>query len=160
MKKLILVFLLFCSLTGVAQTRYVLYTDSAGYNHVSSTPLPLIAIWGFRGTSAQYTKGDGTYGTLPTATPYTVLAKSASYTVSFSDFGSSTVLKIPVTATSGAVVITITTTTVPSGYTVIVSKTDASTNAVTISGVTSDNIMTVQNSSKEVLSDGSTLSQN
>lgn len=136
-----------------AQTQYNLYMDSVGQQHISTTATPKVALTG--------SYNDLTNKPSLAAQAITVLPKSANYTVSLSDFGAAKVLKIPVSASGGSVTITVTTTTIPSGYTVIISKTDNTSNAVTIAGLGFDNVMTVQNSSKEVIDDSGTfLSQN
>lgn len=131
------------------------WLNSIAWSKITSVP----TIYSFTGSSSQYTKGDGTYGTLPSIPAATVLTKSANYTITTGDFGTAKVLYVPVSASGGNVTITMPTASSITGYIIIITKTDATANLVTISGLSADNSMSVQNSSKEIISDGTTIRQ-
>lgn len=176
MKKYLTITLLFFATFCKAQTPSphlkLLAVDSAFNNLITSFYLAQVAMSGYyenllhipsisiNGTSHSVT--DGQSWTISTTVPaITVLApKTSNYTVTTSDFGTAKVLYVPVDCTSGAVTITEPTASSITGYTIIIAKTDATSNMVTISGLATDNKMNIQNSSKETFSDGTAIRQN
>jgi len=148
----------------------VYFADSVLNNQLSPTPLPQVAISGYydnllhipnisiNGISHAVTDGQS-WTTSSSAPTIPVLPKSANYTVTTSDFGSAKVLYVPVDCTSGAVTITAPTASTVGGYTIVLTKTDATANALTISGLGSDNVISVQTSAKQIISNGSTYIQ-
>lgn len=101
-------------------------------------------------------------GYLTASNPPNSLTKSSSYTIVSGDFasGKPPILHIWVDCTSGALTATLPTASSFSGYVVVVGKTDASGNLLTISGCSFDNKMSIQNSVKEFFSNGTTWLQN
>ena len=135
-------------ITG-APTIYTFTGTSAQYTKGDGTYGTLPSSYAFTGTSSQYTKGDGTYGTLIPNT----LQKAANYTVLSTDFTPNTAtLYITVDCTSGNNTITLPTATSYPGYQIVVAKSDATSNTLTISGLNQDNLISVQYSSKTALS--------
>lgn len=159
------------ALCGMAQTQYVLYVDSAFMSHVSATAMPMVSIYGryndltskpaisINGVSQTVTNGQS-WTVSGSAVAIPILPKTANYTVVSGDFGSAKVLYVSADATAGNMTITLPTASGVSGYTVIVTKTDATGNSVTISGLSSDNVITIQNSSKEAIAGSASYTQN
>lgn len=152
MKKILLLTLLL-PVFAKAQIRSVMYMDSVGQIHICAVQLPQVAISGY------YSNLIGIPASFPPPA-MTVLAKSANYTILVGDFGSAKVLYVPVDCTSGSVTITMPSASAITGYQVVITKTDATANTVTISGLTGDNVIGTQKWSKELLSDGTNIRQN
>lgn len=91
-----------------------------------------------------------------------LLTKTANYTITGSDFasGKPAILHVWVDCTSSNVTLTLPSASTFAGYFVTVGKTDNTANTLTISGCSYDNIITVQNSVKELYSTSSTWKQN
>lgn len=85
-----------------------------------------------------------------------VLTKSTNYTVVVGDFqvGFKTTLDIYVDASAGNVTITLPAASTFQGYTIYVTKTDASANTVTIFGLLGGNVLSTQYQSKQSNTDG------
>lgn len=92
--------------------------------------------------------------TLKGICPMTVLSKSANYTILSTDWGNSKVLYVPVDCTSGSLTLTIPTASSFTGYVIFVTKTDATANTITISGLGSDNVIGTKLWTKQCISNG------
>lgn len=126
-------------------------TTIAGYGITDAVSTP---------TLANYYLASNPTGYIISAPAIPVLSKSANYTILSADFGLAKVLIVNVDCTSGSVTLTEPTASTVSGYRVYIRKTDATVNTITISGLSTDNIIGVQNSAKETLSNGSTWNNN
>jgi hypothetical protein len=83
-----------------------------------------------------------------------ILSKSASYTIVSGDISPSKqpIIYLAVDCTSGSNTQTMPSATTYAGYTIKVTKTDATANTITISGVAADNIISVKGTVKEFIS--------
>lgn len=157
MKKLILIFAVtLFSLSVKAQTRYNIYQDSVGQVHVSSLPQPMVAIWGnFSNLLSIPTTiaGYGITDAIGSSSAINTLSKTASYTIVSGDISTSKqpVIYLSVDCTSGSNTQTLPSATTYAGYKIIVTKTDATANTITVSGVSLDNIIGIKGSSKEFI---------
>lgn len=148
MKKLIVIIALFISTKGSSQIKYIQYMDSVGQVHTSLTALPQVAISGYFANLLNKPTTISGYGiTDATSTSgliYNILNKTANYTILSTDFNTAFLkqLFVFVDCTSGSVTITL-----PSalaGYLIAITKTDASANTVTVSGLLGNNTLTSQ----------------
>jgi len=96
---------------------------------------------------------DGTMALLSDISAATdnILSKTANYTIISGDFatGKKSTLDLYVDATAGNVTITLPSSTTFAGYTIYVTKTDASANTVTVNTVSGANTLTVQYQSRQ-----------
>lgn len=101
-------------------------------------------------------------GYLTTTSSQTPLSKSANYTIVSGDFlsGKLPILYISFDCTSGNVTATLPTASSFTGYAIYITKTDATANTLTISGLNQDNIIGTRYSVKTAVSNGSTWINN
>lgn len=148
------------------------WLNSIAWGKITGAP----TVYNFTGSTAQYTRGDGTYATFPTnvstftndsgyqtaTSIHNALSKSANYSIVSTDFasGKPPILHLWVDCTSGSLTATLPSASTFAGYIVVIGKTDATANVLTISGCAYDNKMNIQNSVKEFYSNASTWLQN
>lgn len=106
--------------------------------------------------------GYGITDALLYTSPINITSKTANYTIVSGDFaiGKQPVLLLKVDCTAGNLTQTLPSASTFTGYRVTITKTDATANTLTISGLTGDNIIGTQKWSKEALSDGTNWIQN
>lgn len=83
-----------------------------------------------------------------------VITKSANYSITSADFvvGHTTELIVWVDCTSGSVTLTLPSASTFAAYTIKIGKIDNTANVLTLSGLSADNKMQIQNSLKEIIS--------
>lgn len=151
MKKIIILTIILSSaFICKSQTRYVLYLDSNYQINSSDTPLPLVAIYGSYNDLLD--KPNLSIYLTKTSVP-NILSKSTNFTVVDTCFatGKPPVLHIWFDCTSGNLTATLPSYSTFTGYTVVIGKSDATANTLTISGLTFDNVISVQNTCKTLI---------
>lgn len=174
MKKLLFIAAMLLSLCAKAQHPYmrVYFADSVLNNELANFPLSQVAISGYYDNllhipnitigGVTHAVTDGQSWVISGSTvPTPAIAKTANYTILSTDFttGNPTLLAT-FDCTSGNLTATLPSAATFAGYTIKITKTDASGNTVTISGLTGDNVIGTQKWMKELVSDGTNWRQN